>query len=481
MPNNRYLSVYLNAAEKGVRYQVTEAEKYALDEVWLFEEKEALSQAVHSAKQHGLDEWMMRGTLVLSPYLQRNGESEQAYTFLEWSSQNLPDNVDQEHRAVLYDQLGQAAESLGDYTGAAAQWRVALSLSIPNSSQYIYLLIRLAIITCRLAEESLANQYVGQLQALVDRLKDQHIQCDVYDALAYVTFNTTSFTDAISLIEQAKAIAYRVEDTELIQHQLFAYSTYMGIIGDTPSALKTLTRAMQLTAGTENRRRVMIDSQRIGMLLANMGQFDEAKAKCEIAIKEARKQSHLRFLSVALRGRALLALLDYDYEYAGAAIDEALHFAHKMAQVQLISAIHNSQAIIALHAGGLGDATDYIQQGLRLSRQHHFQATICFTQITNGELSLLQGDVESAEAAFQESLHIAVQFGAFQYKAEAEFGLAKIALCRAQEVKALCFAHRSLAYCKNVQSYRVNQLQEWAGCVRNNQVTPQIPVPFRFL
>lgn len=239
------------------------------------------------------------------------------------------------------------------------------------------------------------------------------------------------------------------------QDQEATYTAIAGeqryLLGNFPTARQYLERTLEVLPVSEASQKLST-LKRLGETYHGLGQYDDAIATFENALKLAKEQMNQEMIAAITNvlGRSYLALRKLDD--AKSHFDKALEIARANQDIaNQGDAIFYIGAIHVSHDDYDG-ATSYYQKSLELYEQIDDPRRIGMAKTNLGGMALEQGDVESAQRLFDDALTIATELGNLREMLIIKQNMAFIFEAQGEHDRAHAMNQDSLKLARQMQS-----------------------------
>jgi tetratricopeptide (TPR) repeat protein len=218
-----------------------------------------------------------------------------------------------------------------------------------------------------------------------------------------IGFERGDLETASDRFEQALEVARSLGDRLMTARALNNTASVMHLRGDAETALSRYREALLVYQSSGDRRGAAETYHNLGLVYREAGEVEEAERMAEHAVRHATLARTPGLLSLALTGRAEIALARGDAALAQEALDRAEVLAAQAEDAPGQAEILRVRALVALNRGQLNQAVEWSGRAGKLAR----------------ELGILLLEAESAVVAGRALARLARRDEAAQKRSEA--------------------------------------------------------------
>ncbi|WP_432947742.1 ATP-binding protein [Kribbella sp. CA-253562] len=235
--------------------------------------------------------------------------------------------------------------------------------------------------------------YVDRL-AVADR-------APLLDAYAWELHIAHRFTDAVKVGEQAVGLREEVGEATPLIETLLRLSRHQYMFGDTPGALATVERAVELSEPLRSPAVRAVTLAYRGMMLVQTGQLDEAVAMLPQARQIAAQAGRTDLVSLCLNYLGV-ALTDLGDSRGVPYLREALNTALGSGDHESAARAYTNLAEVLFRHDLYEDLETCLDEGRRFTHEHGFWSHFYGLETHQAQLSLRLGDWDDARRRVQE-------------------------------------------------------------------------------
>src|SRR5260221_15205 len=194
--------------------------------------------------------------------------------------------------------------------------------------------------------------------------------------------------------------------------------------------------------------------------LETRGLYEQAEVHLERAQQAATSLQDRADLATTLCFRGELAEKHGQYAQAEAYLQEGLVLARQAGHRQHESVLLATLGELAMEQRNDALAESYLREGLAIARQIGHAWFISVLLIVWGEWYLQQHQFDAASTAFEEALEQAPE-GSRESRADALYGLARVALAQGESERARQQGQESLAIFEAIGHYKAAEVRQW--------------------
>ncbi len=265
-----------------------------------------------------------------------------------------------------------------------------------------------------------AEAYLQQGLELARQVRDRARICDILRLLGVVASRRGNYVQEGGYLEEGLALARQLNDHERISGYL----------------------------------------RSLGVLAGNTGNYSLAEAYFQEGLALARQAQDVPTISVMLSNLGHVARVLKHYEQAAAYLQEGLVLARQAGHRQHESVLLATLGELAMEQRNDALAESYLREGLAIARQIGHAWFISVLLIVWGEWYLQQHQFDAASTAFEEALEQAPE-GSRESKADALYGLARVALAQGKSERARQQGQESLAIFEAIGHHKAAEVRQW--------------------
>jgi len=310
-------------------------------------------------------------------------------------------------QAEGYLQWGQALWRQGEYADARARLQRALELA--------------RAIAGRPAAAQAPPAALRQIRA---------VEADSLRNLGNVCWYVGDYEAARTYYEQALEICRALGNRRGESASVNNLGTVYAKLGRHAEARACYEQSMVIDREIGNRPGLSKSLSNLGSVIDGQGYHDEARAAFEEALRICREVGDVQGTSGALNNLGIVYDQLGDYAAAQRHFAEALQIRRQIGAQQGEGEGLSDMAMLHHHMGDDAGSLAYSRQALPIIQRLGDPFIEGFVWIRMGHALLGLGQVDEAEAAYRQSLHLRRQTGQQDLALEAQAGLARVALAR---------------------------------------------------
>ena len=218
---------------------------------------------------------------------------------------------------------------------------------------------------------------------------------------------------------------------------------------------QSLVRARRL----QHKRGICLILQNVGECAVAVGQWDEAEQYYQEALALAHMEGFEEYYCRSFYLSGILAQRRGEQDQAQLLLEQGQLQAHQVGDRALEIDILHQLTLLTVHIGALTRAEQLLKQAaiiVQTMEEVHIKGKQAYVQ---GELLLVQQQVELAEQAFEQAIPLLEREEA--WSAEAAYGMARAKAVQGKVMKARHWGEQSLAQFTAMEHWRVAELNQW--------------------
>ncbi len=327
--------------------------------------------------------------------------------------------------AAIYEQRGQIEKAL-----AAEEQALAISQEIGNRTEESVVLYNMG----------LTYRFAGELDMALQRFRESlQIEMDLDDdrelairlgQIADVYRIRGQYADAVVYLEQGRAHLERSGDESEKAFNLVYTGQVKTALGRNGEAIEGLLTALAIFQESQHRQGVSQAQLRLAEAYSGLGRYAEAYQALQRSLEICRELEVAHDLA-ELKGHLGHFLLTVGhFDEAERELREASEIAHGAHAEDLVPFILLGSAKLARYRGRLDGAAEAARLAKQKAEHIGQREVAILANLENGEISLRQGSLSSAERLFSQTRSDATRMGAHPLEAEALAGLAETYLAK---------------------------------------------------
>jgi tetratricopeptide (TPR) repeat protein/transcriptional regulator with XRE-family HTH domain/ubiquinone/menaquinone biosynthesis C-methylase UbiE len=307
---------------------------------------------------------------------------------------------------------------------------------------------------------ALAEESLNEARVLAARLQNVPTLSDTLMMLGSLARFRTSRENAVTYLSESLELARQVGDPELISNVLGHLGSALSDQGSYQEAEAYNKEGAELARSIGNQDRLAQLLYNLSTLAIFQGRFEEGERYGLEGLELARQVGFMDAICKICTNLGALTMDLGDFAKAEMYFKEALEVARRIGDAKVVSADLGSLGSLAQRQGRYYEATTYLQEALSLARQ--VGDTWLLSAILNecGELALKLRDLDAAAAVFQEAADYSAQ-GSKDEVASAYYGLARVALARANTEEARLHGRKSLSIFETTGHRQKQEVERW--------------------
>jgi tetratricopeptide (TPR) repeat protein/transcriptional regulator with XRE-family HTH domain len=416
------MSVHAEARERLAAYFADFVEQHAQDYMALEQESRNILAALTATYLSGQRAALVQRVLAFTGFLLARGMYAQAEQHFKRAQEVAKELNDPQGLVDVLMYLGEINEKRGEYQAAIHHLEEALALAHASGDvgRACIILRVLGMVSVLCVGYDRANQYYQEGLALARQLADPKQIAGFLNNLGNLSSARGRYTEALSNLEEGMALAREIQHREWItvfQLNLGNLALQRGLF---TQAERYLLEGLALARDSRLSLWTCLLLFNLGAVATEQGNYEEAQMYLEEGMVLARKMDHPEQIAYHLAAQAELAGKQGDFIRARACIHEAW---------------------------------DYV-------RLLGHQELTCGLLAIEGDISLLEGQVEEAEAAYSKMRKHLPQ-GNVELRGQALYGLARVAEARGDIPQALRLGRASRAMLVSIGHRQAIQVRQW--------------------
>jgi tetratricopeptide (TPR) repeat protein/transcriptional regulator with XRE-family HTH domain len=436
-----YASLHLLPADEGaaaqrrlVAYCARYVEAHSRDYTALEQESATIFTALEAAFDRQMLEELIRLALAFFPFLDTRGLYELAREHLTRASdaaRTLGDKVSQS-RVLLH--LGEIAQRQSAYTQAIARCEEGLAIARDLAlfdliTSYLSIL---GWVISNQGEFELANTYLQEGLALARAHTLREQTCSLLMSLGQMEISQGDYDAAEAYFSEGMAIARAFSFPESLCVMLTGLGIVAEVRADFSRAEQLYLEGLILARRLGLRERIGVFLLNLGSLAYVMGDFAQGAVYNTEALDLARSMGHVELLTVLLMNQGELEIDRGSLALADASLQEGMALAEQVGFRERIGSLLLALGRLAIMKGDYDQAESYLQRGLTLARQLEKTETIGELLRESGVLAMERADFQQAQELLTQGLLLARQVGSPRGVGESLYRLAELSLLQRQ-------------------------------------------------
>ena len=226
-------------------------------------------------------------------------------------------------------------------------------------------------------------------------------------------FENAPVEEAVSVLEQAKQLATKLDDEQLIADALdgIGYAHYIIASnkreGD-PHVLRAyFQEALERRRGLHDERGVSESLFHLGLIAEPLDQIEVARSSYTQALQIAQQQGYPAEASDALRHLGLLEQAQGNFTQAQQYLTESLHLREHMGIHPYLPFAYHAVADVYLAQGNVELASSQCQKALDLARKMDIKKALIFSLLTHGRICQEKQEQKQARDYFEQAYDVA--------------------------------------------------------------------------
>lgn len=281
-----------------------------------------------------------------------------------------------------------------------------------------------------------------------------------------VTFLESHATDYESLERECRnllsGLKYAFENGQhaLLVRGVNTFAPFLLARGLYDLAHLHLQRAYQVAIWSGDMLALTLVLQNLGRVIYQQGEYNQAEVYLREGLTLALEGEYHEQICQLLILLGMVAIQQENPAQAETYSQEGLLLARKRADVQQTCDVLTNLAHVAGMRGDDAQMEEYLQEALALAQHGKLPLTISRVLSKWGELKLRQQQFDIAHTYFLQSLEQVPQ-GELEQIAEAQFGLARIALAQGKVEEAHERAQTSLSISETINQHLAREIKHW--------------------
>ncbi|WP_201387620.1 helix-turn-helix domain-containing protein [Ktedonobacter sp. SOSP1-85] len=323
-------------------------------------------------------------------------------------------------------------------------------------------LLHLGNVALKQGKYDQASQQLQQGLVLMQGDEDWELTCDVQILLGRTALFQCQYQSADAYLQQGVLLARQHGDTQRLGAALRSLGAGANEQGQYALATTYFKESLDLVRQGQDVALLIELLSGMGQNASYQGDYAQAEAYWQEALVLARKIGYRHALSILLGNLGATGMEQGRYAQAEAYLREALANSRQMENREFACSDLGNLGALFLEQEDYSQAHRYLQEALDLTRQTKNTWLLCGVLNYWGELHLRcpDLDISVAEAAFREVYELA-SVGLQEYKAEALFGLGRVALLQGNVYDACKLGQESLAILDVIGNRTRTKVAQW--------------------
>lgn len=230
---------------------------------------------------------------------------------------------------------------------------------------------------------------------------------------AKTQFANAPVEEALSLLEQAKQLATKLDDAQMIADTINAigFAHYVAANnrrdGDPLMIRSCFQEALERRRALQDERGVSESLFHLGLISEPLGEQEAARSYYEQSLQIARRYGYQVEASNALRHLGLLEQVRGNLVQAQTYLNESLHLREQIGVNDYLPFAHHVVAEVYLAQGNIAMAFWHAQKALGFARQLDNKKALIVSLLCSGRIARRQRKMEQARNYYEQALTIA--------------------------------------------------------------------------
>ncbi|EFH86765.1 tetratricopeptide repeat protein [Ktedonobacter racemifer] len=370
---------------------------------------------------------LIQGTIAFTPYLQLRGLYAQAEQHLQRAQEAALTLNDQRTLSTLLLYTGQVLQQQGKLPQAADVFQQGLTLAREHNNP-------------------------EQISAFLNDL-------------GWVTWKLGNYTEAEKYLQEGLVIARKIDNKKRISSILRVLGSVYDLRGESAKSKECLQEGLTIAQQMQDHELAIAILTNLGVNAGQQGNYLQAKKYFQEGLETARHIGHRQRTSALLANLGAAEMDMKNYVQAEAYLKEGLEVARQIEHREWTSILLINLGLVTRRKGSYKQAESYLQESLTLSRQVGIPQMTAGALYELGNVLLIQNRLQEADGAFSEMLDILPE-GAIDQKAQAQYGLARIAAIQENTQKAQQLGEQSLKVLEQIGHGNAEEVREWLSSIK---------------
>lgn len=453
------------AEERLLTYILSKFDTRPAEVTWLEQEKQTIFMAIDAAEHLGQHEALLRLTLLIAPFLVNQGWLSLAQNYLRHACEV----ASQQHVAPtalckLLVYTGKTFVGLGNFAEGLAAYHEGLRLARLSQDDACVAEI-LAMLTWQAhmwGEYDQADKYLYEGLEIATSLDLPDILWILWRGQGSQAWARGEYAQAEAAYLRGLSLVERLSDQSLADVTM--YYCFLGVFegerGHYAQAEAYFQQSIEAAQRYGFKDFIPFLLARRAMMRLMCDPSDELREELLQAIHAAQSVGSWGFAVYAHKALAQLELLRGNFNRAEEVAWQALAIIEPSQTKNRLGEHRTILAQIELARGHYAEAANYLQQALPLLRIYGAREDQALALLTQGEMEIGRGNLDAAEAAFQELF----QAGPADFLAPialGHYGMARVVAARQQWREARQFGEKSFHMLEDLKHVRTQEVRAW--------------------
>lgn len=416
-----------DAQRRLVAYTCAFLAEHSSDYEQLELESPTILTALEQAHRLAMLPELIQATIAFTPYLQLRGLYAQAEQHLQRAQEAALTLNDQRALSTLLLYTGQVLHQQGNFAQAEDIFQQGLTLAREQND-------------------------LEQISAFLNDL-------------GRVIWKSGSYSQAEHYLQEGLTIARQINDKKRVSAILRVLGAVKNLQGEYSEAVACLHESLALARQMQDYESASVTLMNLGVNAGQQGNYSQAREYFQEGLEPARNAGHRERISALLANLGAAEMEMGNYEQAEAYLKEGLGVVRQIEHREWTSILLINLGLVTSRKGSYKQAESYLQESLALSRQVGIPQMTAGALYELGNVLLIQNRLQEADDAFSEMLDILPK-GAIDQKAQAQYGLARIAAIQGNAQKAQQLGEQSLKVLEQIGHGNAEEVHKWLSSIK---------------